>query len=326
MTRRLLVLSDIHYACDAERQRGNYEVDAIPQPLRRLAVRLYRHFIWLRHPFSHNHLVDRFIAGAGEADMVIANGDYSCDSAFIGVGDPASCQSARECLGKLRAGFGERFHATIGDHELGKVSLAGGAGGMHLKSWHVTQKDLRLRPFWRIEAGNYVLIGVTSSVIALPVFEVETLPEEREEWRCVRDEHLAEIRKVFASLKSNQRVLLFCHDPTALPFLGREEAVRDKLPQIEQTIIGHLHSELIYWQSRALAGIPPVHFLGRTVRRNTTALNQARHWRPFKVRLCRSLAGIELLKDGGYFEILLDEAGDSPAQFRWHRLSRTDAA
>ena len=174
--------------------------------------------------------------------------------------------------------------------------MFGARGGMRLASWRRARQDLGLQPFWRLEIGRYVLLGVVSSLVALPVFDAEMLPAERPEWERLRAEHLAEIRRAFAALQPDQRVLLFCHDPTALPFLWREEAVRAKLPQIEQTIIGHLHSNLVLWKSRLLAGMPPIRFLGHTVQRLSTALSQARYWRPFHVRLCPALAGIELLE------------------------------
>ena len=107
--------------------------------------------------------------------------------------------------------------------------------------------------------GNYVLIGVASPLIALPVNQPDTLPEEWPDWLKLRELHLEEIRSAFDVLKPEQRVVLFCHDPTALPFLWREDAVRRRLPQIEQTIIGHLHTRLILWKSRLLSGIP-AHF------------------------------------------------------------------
>ncbi len=117
-------------------------------------------------------------------------------------------------------------------------------------------------------------------------------------------------------------MLLFCHDPTALPFLWREEAVRARLPQVEQTIVGHLHSNLVLWKSRLLAGMPAIGFLGHTVKRLSYALNEARHWRPFHVRLCPALAGIELLKDGGYYAAELDPEARRPARFEFHRMPR----
>jgi len=101
----LAVLSDVHYFSAAEAARGrDYEMKSIPNPLIRHALRVYRHYIWLRHPFDHSHLLDKFIERVGPVDRVIGNGDYSCDSAFVGVSDDAACESARDCLGKLRGG------------------------------------------------------------------------------------------------------------------------------------------------------------------------------------------------------------------------------
>src|SRR5688500_7346124 len=102
---KILICSDIHYACDLEKQRGSYELNAIGNRFQRALVHAYRNHIWLRDPFAHNHLLDRVLNPPLEPDWVVANGDFSCDSAFIGVSDPAALQSARESLGKLRARF-----------------------------------------------------------------------------------------------------------------------------------------------------------------------------------------------------------------------------
>jgi len=317
------ILSDIHYAGAGEQARGHdYELREIRQPLRRALARFFRHHIWLREPLRKNHLLDQFVERAGALDYVIANGDYSCNSAFVGLSDDAACQSARECLGKLRDRFGDRLRANYGDHELGKRTMFSANGGLRLASWRRAREELCLEPFWRLEIGSYVLLGFVSTLVALPVFEGEMLPAEQPEWERLRAEHLAEIRRAFAALQPAQRVLLFCHDPTALPFLWREEAVRARLPQIEQTTIGHLHSNLVLWKGRLLAGMPPIRFLGHNVQRLSTALSQARYWRPFNVRLCPSLAGIELLKDGGYCTLELDPAARQPARFRFHPLHR----
>ncbi len=322
-TLTLGILSDVHYASTAEQARGaDYENVGIPNSLLRLGVRMYRRFIWLNEPLQKNYLLDRFIEQAGVPDYLIANGDYSCDSSFVGLSDEASCQSARECLGKLRGKFGNRLRVTLGDHELGKVSFFGGRGGMRLASWRQARNSLDLEPFWRVDIGCYVLFGVVSSLLALPVFEPDTLPEERPEWERLRVAHLKEIREAFRALKSDRRILLFCHDPTALPFLCEEAEVRARLPQLEQTIIGHLHSDLILWKSRWLAGMPRITFLGHTAKRLSSALRRGEHWKPFRVRLCPSLAGIELLKDGGYLSAELDPDGRQPIRFHRHRLPR----
>lgn len=323
MSRRtVLVISDIHYASAAEQQRGEYYLQGVSSPSARFLLKTYRHFLWMRDAFAHNRLLDDFLERAGTPDLVVANGDYSCNSAFVGVSDDAACLSARECLEKLRGKFGPQFRATLGDHELGKMSLVGGLGGMRLASWQRARTDLQVQPFWEVALGRYVLMGIASSLVGLPVYERETLPGEREEWHRLRELHLAEIRRAFTALRPEHIVVLFCHDPTALPFLWREDAVRAKLSQVAQTIIGHLHSRLILRTSGLLAGMPVIRFLGHTPRRLSAALKEARHWRPFNVRLCPAVAGIELLKDGGYCSLELEVEGRRPVRFQFHALQR----
>lgn len=320
---RLAILSDIHYAGAAEQARGDdYEYRDLRNPFVRAFVKYYRRFIWLRHPLRQNHRLDEFIRRAGSPDYVIANGDYSCNSAFVGASDDAALESARECLAKLRGRFGPRFTAGFGDHELGKLSFFGGRGGMRLESWRRARGELHLAPAWRVEMGNYVLLGVASSLVALPVFEPDTLPTEHDEWARLREDHMAEIRAAFSGLKPGQRVILFCHDPTALPFLRRDDIVRASLPKIEHTIIGHLHSNLVFWKSRLLAGMPRIGFLGHTAKRLSTALAEGRHWRAFHVTLCPALAGIQLLNDGGYLTMELDLEARQPARIQRHYLAR----
>ena len=321
---KIAILSDIHFAGAAERARGNdFEAVAVANPFIRTFLRLYRHFFWMRNPLDHAVQLDRFLNQVGPVDYVVANGDYSCDTGFVGVSDPAAFASAQECIGKLRDKFADRIRFTLGDHELGKLTLAGGNGGMRLASWQSATQGLALNPFWTLTLGNYVLIGVASPLIALPVNQPDTLPEEWPDWLKLRELHLEEIRSAFDVLKPEQRVVLFCHDPTALPFLWREDAVRRRLPQIEQTIIGHLHTRLILWKSRLLSGIPRVRFFGNSVRKFTSALHDAHHWWAFRVRLCPSLSGTELLDDGGYYTMEIDPAAIQPARFTFHPLPRS---
>jgi hypothetical protein len=325
MSRRLkiAVLSDIHYAGAAEQSRGgDYELRAIKNPLTRFLAWSYRHFIWMRHPLAQAPQLDRFLREVPPVDFVVANGDYSCDSGFVGVSDAAALASAEECLGKLRAKFGDRIQFTLGDHELGKLTMFGAHGGMRLASWTRATETLNVPPFWKINFENYLLLGVCSSLLALPAHEADALPEELPQWLKLREAHLMEIRAAFDALVPAQRVILFCHDPTALPFLWREESVRRRLPQIEQTIIGHLHTRLILWKSRVLSGIPPVRFLGNSVRKLTTALHAAHDWWPFRVRPCPALSGIELLNDGGYYVVEIDPTAKLPAEFKFHPLPR----
>jgi hypothetical protein len=320
---RLAILSDIHYAGPREQAEGDdYEYRVIENPLLRFGIRQYRQFIWLRYPLRQNGQLDRFLAEAPEVDYAIVNGDYSCNTSAFGLCDDAAMESAQECVGKLRRKFGDRLRLNFGDHELGKLRLMGTRGGLRLKSWERSVAELGVAPFWKMEFGNYVLFNCTSTLLALPVFASDMLPEERATWEKMRAEHLAEVRAAFAGLKLEQRALFFCHDPTALPFLWRDEVIRAKLPQVERTIIGHLHSNFYLRLSRVLSGIPVIKCCGHSVRRMSTALREARLWKPFNVLLCPSLAGIELLKDGGYFTVELEEAATAPVQFQFHPLPR----
>ena len=319
----IAIVSDIHHAGTIERARGeDYEFCSIANPLLRAVARAERHLIWMRHPLDQGRQLDRFLAEIGPVDYVVANGDYACDTAYLGVSDPGGFQSAQECLGKLRARFGDRARFTFGDHELGKLALFGARGGMRLASWQCATQQLGLQPFWSLAIGRYLLMGVASPLIALPANREDVLPVEWADWQGLREAHLAEIRSAFDALQPDQRVILFCHDPTALPFLWKEESVRRRLPQMEQAIIGHLHTRLILWKSRVLSGMPPIRFLGRSVGRFSSALHEAHRWWPFQVRLCPALSGIELLNDGGYFTATIDPAANQPACFTFHPLPR----
>ena len=319
----IAVLSDIHYAGPREQAEGDdYETRVIDNPFLRFALRLYREHIWLRYPLRQNGQLDRFIAAVPEVDYVIANGDYSCNTSAVGLSDDAAMESAQLCIGKLRDKFGGRLRLNFGDHELGKLRLMGTRGGLRLKSWERGLAETGIQPFWRLDLGNYVLFNCVSTLIALPVFDHDILPNERESWLKLREQHFTEVRAAFASLQPHQRVILFCHDPTALPFLARDEIIRSKLAQIERTIIGHLHSKLYLRMSKLLSGLPIIRFCGHSIRRMSTAVNEARHWRSFRVQLCPSLAGIELLNDGGFLTIELATDAGFPAKIQFHPLRR----
>lgn len=316
---RVLVVSDIHYASDAEKARRGYECRVVRSRLQRVLLHLFRRWIWLADPLAHNHMLGRFLASAGDGDVVVANGDYSCDSAFVGLSDDAAFASAAQAVARLRDQFGARLVAGFGDHELGKTSLLGGVGGPRLRSYERAVGELGLEACWRRDLGAWVLLGVVSSLVALPVFEPETLADERPRWQELREQHLDRIRTEFTSLEPRQQVVLFCHDPTAIPFLWEEAAVRERVDRIALTVIGHLHTPLILWKSRLLAGMPVIRFLGNSVRRMSAALREARRWRTFRVTLCPSLSGCQVLKDGGFGRLRLAADG-SGCRWATHHL------
>lgn len=320
---RLAILSDIHYAGPREQAEGDdYEHRVIGNPLLRFALRQYRRHIWLRNPLQQNGQLDRFLAEVSETDCVVANGDYSCNTAAVGLSDDAALESAQACVGKLRRQFGDRLRLSFGDHEIGKLRLLGSRGGMRLQSWKRGVEQLGVQPFWKLEVGHHLLLSCTSTLLALPVFAADVLPEEKAAWEKLREEHFAEVRAAFAAARPEQRIILFCHDPTALPFLARDEVVQEKIPQIERTIIGHLHSNLYLRLSRMLSGMPAIKCFGHSIHRMSTALSEARYWKRFNVMLCPSLAGVELFKDGGYFTAEINIASSEPANFCFHPLPR----
>jgi hypothetical protein len=321
--RQILVISDIHYASDGEKARWGHEARVIANPLLRAASRVFRHWIWLREPHGHNHRLGQLIEANPTPDRVVANGDFSLDSGFIGVSDPEAYESARQALDQLRTAYGSRLRTNLGDHELGKTSLFGGAGGVRLASWERAVEGLGIPGFWREDLGRFVLLGVASTPIALPVFLPEMLPAEREEWRRIASSLRDRVREAFAGLGPDQRVVLFVHDPSALPFLAELPEVQSCLDRIACTVVGHLHTPAVFRLGSRLAGMPTIPFLGNTVRRYSTALQQARVWRAFRTVLCPSPTGIQLLKDGGWLELSLSDDGIGRLEVRRGCLSWT---
>ncbi len=322
---KLLVLSDVHYASDAEKARAGHEARVIGNPLLRNAAHLWRTAIWLRNPCAHNHLLDAIVRQNPDPDLVIANGDFTIDSAFVGVSDSAALESARIAVEQLRGAYGDRFHGTIGDHDLGKMSLFGGAGGPRFASFEHCTTTLGLSPAWSLDFGVYRLLGLTSTLLALPVFRDEIIPAELPAWEVARERQLQFFGEAIGGLAPGRRLILFVHDPTALSFLRDEPAMQARMADVEATVIGHLHTPLILNLARRLAGIPRIQWMGVTARRYTTALREAACWNAFKVTLCPSPSGCQLLKDGGYLRAELDPSGVNPVRFERVRLPWTRA-
>lgn len=322
---RLLVLSDIHWAGPGEQARAGHETRVVRNPLLRLTAQLWRRWVWLAEPHAHNYRLPAILQQAGTADRVLVNGDFSLDTGFIGVSDSAAFDSSAECLQLLRAHFGNRLLTTIGDHDIGKTSLFGGAGGLRRRSLERCESELGLPRFWMESTRpDWVLIGITSTLAAWPMFASETPPKECAWWQEQHRSHLAQIATAFASVTPDQKIILCCHDPSALAFLYELPEVRARLNQnqVAATIIGHLHSNLVLAAATALAGCPRISRCGVTARRYTTALQRARCWREFRLQLCPSPPGIQLLKDGGWLTLEF-ETNNSACQVVRHRLGWT---
>lgn len=318
---KILVVSDLHFAGEREQARRGHEARVMPNGLARAAAHLWRHHLWLRDAFAHNHRLAQIIAANPAPDLVVANGDFTIDTGFVGVSDDAAFESASLALEQLRSAYGARLFATIGDHDLGKKSLFGGAGGPRFESLRRCEAQLGLNQFWRLDVGGFVLLGIASTPLAWPVFEAEGLPEEAARWHAAHADLRQRVAAEFDALPLSARVLLFVHDPTALRFLWEMPAVRTRIRQIERTIIGHLHTPAILRAARLLAGMPQLARFGVTARRISTALNGARCWRDFRVVLCPSPTGCQALKDGGWLELELGMGENPTVQLHRQRLA-----
>ncbi len=315
----ILVVSDLHFAGPSEQTRRGHESRVMPNAVARTAAHLWRHYGWLRDPFAHNGKLGQIIAANPAPDLVVGNGDYTIDTAYVGVSDDAALESAALALGELRAAYGDRLLTTIGDHDLGKKSLFGAAGGPRWQSLLRCERELGLSRFWHREFGDYVLFGLASTPLAWPVFAAEGLPEELARWQEAQAALQARIALEFDRLPARARVVLFIHDPTALRFLWDLPEVRTRLHQVERTVIGHLHTPAIWRLARLLAGMPRLTFLGVTARRLSTALNSAGCWKHFRITLCPAPTGCQALKDGGWLTLELPPNAQ-PVRVTRHRL------
>lgn len=321
---RILIVSDPHYVGPSERGRKDYEACWLPKLSQRLFVRAYRRFFWMKDPLIQTELFLSALEEAGDqaVDWVVLNGDLSLDTGFVGVSDPLAFESARLCLNEIWERFDKQtLRVTLGDHDLGKMSMMGGRGGMRIDSLNRFRDDLDIEPCWHLDLGSFRLMGICSSLVALPAYQHDLEPEEKAVWYRERACHLNSIQSRLESLGKHQRLILFCHDPTALPFLLDEQVVTQAiLDKIERTVLGHLHSPSIFSLSSRLAGMKPIRFLGRTGEKISKALQKAGNWTPFKPILCPSPGGIQLCKDGGYLTLNLDLEG-MKVDFEFHPLS-----
>jgi len=172
------LLSDIHYASAAEQARGDdYEYRGLKNPLLRRLLRLHRHYIWLRAPLRQNHLLDRFLERSGRWTTSWPTATSPAT--------PGARPERRRLLSKRQRVLGTPPRAVrragavhLRRPRAGKNQPRGNAGGMRLASYRRATEELGLKPFWRLDLDRYCLIGITSTLVALPLFAKDMLPEE----------------------------------------------------------------------------------------------------------------------------------------------------
>lgn len=305
--KRFLIFSDVHYAGPGERRRGLTETDASVHPIQKMFVSVYRNFLWLADPLAHasNFRNLAIKMNSLKCDDSIFLGDTSMDTAFIGIADPLTLESAQEFMSLVQSHIDAPTKWVVGDHELGKTSMIGKKGGPRYKSVENWTEELNKPLGWSDHWHHWKLISVCSTLVGMPVFEAEILPTEKSLWVDAHENHIQWIKKTFGQIQKHERAILFCHDPSALGFMYGIPEVREKLDQIAVTWVGHMHTPLVKNAADLFAGIPPILHLGSSLRRYSLALQKAKVWKKFRMKLCPSPAGSELLRDGGFFEMTL---------------------
>jgi hypothetical protein len=244
-----------------------------------------------------------------DPEWVVANGDYGGDWGGVGLSDEHTFESVAGVIQRLRRAFPGRCRFVFGDHELGKYSTERREGGIRLASLTHGEDRLGIRSFWHERHGRFHLIGINSTLFTLELFLPEALESEIGLWMEYRRQHLDEVRDAFRRLPGDARVLIFCHDPSALSILHEVPEVRARLPQIERTVLGHLHAPRLLHAARWLSRLPRLSPRYPVARIIAQGVRGARHWKAFRPAVCPSTFGAGQHFAGGLLFLQTDEGG-----------------
>lgn len=325
---RLAVISDIHVLGPAELALANASFDELRAEPHALKRRWRRGLYRVRRRLWNGHLEWRhtaFLRALDEVDAfgpewVIANGDYGGDFGGVGLSHAATFDSAALVLDQIRRRFPERSRFVFGDHDLGKYSTVLREGGIRLRSLEAGEQHLGIPSFWHEVDEGYHLIGVNSSLFTLDLFLPEALAEEVPEWQRRRTSHIEQVVGAFEALPRGDRVILFCHDPSALTALSQMPAIRRCLPQVALTVIGHLHSPTLLAFARygaRLSKWKPQYPVARIV---ASGLEGVRNWAPFNPVVCPSTFGTGHHVAGGL--LFIENGPDGALSIRHRRVHR----
>ncbi len=323
---RLAVISDIHVLGpgEAERlQRIALDLGArhsfLARKWNRALLRIRRR-LWNWHPQFRETVFLKALDDIArfDADRIVAVGDYGGDAAGVGVSDDASFESVRRVTDLLRATFPDRCRFVIGDHELGKHSTELRRGGIRLESLRRCVENLGMPAWWMERVGPFHLIGLTSTLLALDLFLPEALAAEAPAWRQWRERQRDWLRATFSDLPGDARVLLFLHEPSALSFLDEIPEARARLPQIERTVLGHLHAPGLLPWLRLLARLPRLNPRYPIMRIISHGARGAHRWTAFRPVVCPAVFGAGHHFSGGVLFFETDPTGR--LHVRRHRL------
>lgn len=323
---RLAVISDIHVLGPGEHERDREVVAGLGAGRgwlrtgwRHLLHRARRRF-WNWHPESRQDCFFKALEDiqAYHPDWVIANGDYGGDAGGVGLSDEATYESAAGVITLIREIFPERCHFIFGDHDIGKYSTAMQQGGIRLASLDLGEQRLGIRSFWHERVDDMDVIGVNSSLITLDHFLPEALTDEIPEWKRRKAEHERVVTEAFASLSADARVILCCHDPSALGVLVQNPVIEQRLPQLELTVLGHLHEPRLLYLAQNMPLLPnwkPKYPVARII---SEGIRSAHVWARFNPIVCPSPFGTGHHLSGGVLFIEKDSTGRITA--RRHRI------
>lgn len=323
---RLAVISDIHVLGPGEHERDRELVADIGRHYG-LPRRLWRRFLhgargrfWNWRPESRRACFLKALEDmqAYHPDWVIANGDYGGDAEGVGLSHDTTYESAAGVITLMREIFPDRCHFIFGDHDIGKYSTNMRQGGIRLASLDVGEQLLGIRSFWHEQVEDFQLVGVNSSLITLDHFLPEALTEEIPEWKRRRDEHERLVTETFAALPDDARVILFCHDPSALGLLINQPVINDKKRHIELTVLGHLHEPRLLKLIQRLPKLPewkPRYPVARII---SEGIRNAKTWSHFNPIVCPSPFGTGHHLSGGL--LYIEKNADHKPIARRHRI------
>ncbi len=321
---RIGVVSDFHVMAAAEKghvleshKALGAGLPALQRKWRRGLYRM-RRLLWNTHPELREIAFERALnlMETFKPDWVIANGDYGGDHSGMGVSDDATFESAAHVVGSIRRRFPENSRFVFGDHDIGKYSTERREGGIRIASLHRGEKQLGIPSFWHEIDEDVHLIGVNSSLCTLDLFLPEALVDEVPEWKRCRAEHIEHVSHAFDGLPAKARVVLFCHDPSALHALSQVPIVKRRMKQIELTVIGHLHSPSLLKLAKlmpASKGWRPKYPVARII---AHGLEGVKSWHQFNPVVCPSTFGTGHHFRGGLLFIEKDKHGKLVARRR----------
>ena len=314
---KLAVISDIHILGPMEMEAAAQAHSGIGHGLHPIRRKWRRGLHRVRRRLWNGHLEARVPAFRHamarlleyDPDWIIANGDLGGDYGGVGLSDDATFESVGVVVKMVRELFADKGLFVFGDHDLGKYSTALRGGGIRLHSLERGEKQLGIPSFWHKKDEDFHLIGVNSSLFTLDFFLPEALAHEIPEWQRLRAEHIERVSHAFDGLPKNARVVLFCHDPSALTALAQVPVVQKRMSHIELTVVGHLHSPSLLRLTK-LAKLArrwkPKYPVARII---AQGLNGVDAWAQFNPVVCPSTFGTGHHVAGGLLFIERDRYG-----------------